>query len=59
MELYQLRGLFPWAPCTANGDKWTSPERGSGQKRQLGALTSSRVELAFLSLLIAQPAQKH
>lgn len=59
MELYQFRGLFPWAPCIANGDKWIPPERGSGWKRHFGALTPSRVEVSLLSLLVAQPAPKH
>lgn len=59
MGLYWFRGLFVWEPCVANGDKRIFPERGLEQKLHFSAQTPSRVELSFISLLIAQPAQKH
>lgn len=50
MELYQWKGLLPWAPWTANGDKWILPVRDSKWKHHFDHCSDSFQGGAVLSL---------
>lgn len=41
MELYQRKGLLPWVPWTANGDKWILPEGDSRWKHHFDRCSDS------------------